>query len=121
MKTRFVFVAAAAASLGFSIAQAGTPLGVSFDQRSETVHFADLDTSRAQGAATLYQRIRSAASRVCHDLEPSRMLTLTQPYASCLRTAIGNAVAEVNRPAVTAYASAHGIKSSPAVQIARNP
>ena len=121
MKTRFVFVAAAAASLGFSIAQAGTPLGVSFDQRSETVHFADLDTSSAPGAAALYQRIRSAASRVCHDLEPFRVHTLRQPYANCLRTAIANAVAEVNRPAVTAYASAHGVKASTVVQIARNP
>ena len=121
MKTRFVFVAAAAASLGFSIAQAGTPLGVSFDQRSETVHFADLDTSNAQGAATLYQRIRSAAVRVCHELEPFRDLTMMQPYWSCLSTAIANAVAEVNRPALTAYAAAHGMKSSPVVQIARNP
>jgi hypothetical protein len=47
--------------------------------------------------------------------------TLTQPYANCLRTAIANAVAEVNRPAVTAYASAHGVKASTVVQIARNP
>ena len=120
MKNTFAFVAAAAASITLSVAQAGTPVSVGFDQRFETVHFADLDTSNQQGAAALYQRIRSAALSVCRDLESSREVWRMQLHAACRDTAITNAVVAVNRPAVTAYAVAHGVKSSSVVQIARN-
>jgi UrcA family protein len=120
MNPRYTFVAAVVAALAVSVAQAGTPVRVNSDQQSETVRFADLDTSSPQGAAALYQRISSAAVRVCRNLEPFRMLALKQPYANCLHTAIANAVEQVNRPAVSAYALARGVESSSTIQIARN-
>ena len=79
------------------------------EPRSVTVHYEDLDTNSARGAAILYQRIKSAAETVCGDLGPRHSLALLSRYASCVRGAIGVAVAQVNRPTVTEYAVARGI------------
>ena len=95
---------AALAACSFSIARADT----SDEPRSAMVRFADLDTASAQGAAVLYRRIKSAAESVCKELAPDRQLGLMQAYTNCMQTAIGHAVAKVDRPAVTAYAAAHG-------------
>jgi UrcA family protein len=114
--TTLVAVATVATSI-FTIAQADT-ISV---PRSETVKFADLDTSNVQGAAVLYQRIKYAAKSVCRDLEPGRVLALRRLYADCMHVALSNAVAEVNRPAVTAYAAAHGVVPGDAtIKLARN-
>jgi UrcA family protein len=86
-----------------------------------TVRFADLDATSAAGASVLYQRIKNAAASVCRDLEPGRQVALMEPYANCLHQAIGNAVAKVDRPAVTAYAVAHGdLPANANPRIARN-
>jgi UrcA family protein len=79
------------------------------EPRSVTVHYEDLNTNSAHGAASLYQRIKFAAETVCSDLGPSRSLALQSRYASCVQGAIGVAVTHVNRPAVTEYAVARGI------------
>ena len=101
----------------FTIAQADT----AFEPRSATVRFADLDTTTAQGAAALYKRIKSAAESVCKDLEPGRQLLLMQRYASCIHLALGNAIVKIDRPAVTAYAAAHGFApGEAAMRIASN-
>jgi len=101
----------------FTVARADT----TSDPRSEKVQFADLDTSNARGAAVLYQRIKHAAERVCRDLEPGRSLALMPLYDNCVHVALSNAVAEVNRPAVTAYAAARGVLPGDAtIKIARN-
>ncbi len=73
------------------------------------VKFADLDTSNAQGAATLYRRLNAAAKSVCQDLEPGRELARVRVYTDCIHTALSNAIVKINRPAVTAYAAAHGV------------
>ncbi len=88
----------------FTIAQADT----GFEPRSATVRFADLDTTTTPGAAALYKRLKSAAESVCKDLEPGVWLTLKEPYTSCVHLALGNAIVKIDRPAVTAYAAAHG-------------
>jgi UrcA family protein len=112
-----VAVATFAASI-FTIAQADT----TSVPRSETVRFADLDTTNIHGAAVLYQRIKNAAESACRDLKPGRSLALMRPYANCVHVALSNAVADINRPAVTAYAAAHGVLPSDAtIKIARNP
>jgi UrcA family protein len=79
------------------------------EPRSVTVHYEDLNTNSAQGAAVLYQRIRSAAETVCDNLGSRRSLALQSRYADCVHGAISVAVAKVNRPAVTEYAAARGI------------
>lgn len=118
MKTLTTLIAVASiAASGITIADADTAL----ESRSVTVRFADLDTNNVYGAAALYQRIAGAAATVCRDLEPGRQLAMIQPYSKCLHKAIDDAVAKVGRPAVTAYAVAHGARpSDAAVKIARN-
>jgi UrcA family protein len=97
-------VAAAFVTCNITAAQAE-----SFETRSVTVQFADLDTANAQGAAALYQRLKSAAGSACRDLEPGRELARVRAYADCMHTALSNAIVKVGRPAVTAYAAAHGM------------
>jgi UrcA family protein len=118
MKNLTTLVAAATfATCMFTIAHADT----TSEPRSETVQFADLDTANVQGAAVLFQRIKSAAENVCRDLEPGRSLTLRHLYANCVHLALSNAVAEVDSPAVTAYAVARGaLQRDTTINIARN-
>ena len=79
------------------------------EPRSVTVHYEDLNPNSPRGAAILYQRIKSAAETVCSDLGSRRSLALMSRYAGCVHGAIGVALAQVNRPAVTDYAAARGI------------
>jgi UrcA family protein len=79
------------------------------DPRSVTVRFADLDTANTPGAAALYRRLKNAAASVCRDLEPGMELSRVPAYANCMHTALSNAIVKVDRPAVTAYAAAHGV------------
>ncbi len=102
----------------FTIAHADT----GFEPRRATVHFADLDTSTAPGAAALYKRLKSAAESVCQDLEPGLLrLALKEQYASCIHRALGDAIVKIDRPAVTAYAAAQGFAPAEAdLKIASN-
>ena len=54
-----------ALALGFQSAYAAPPESVP----SIVVHFADLDLSRSEGAAVLYQRLNGAAETVCAPLD----------------------------------------------------
>jgi UrcA family protein len=91
------------------------------EPRSVTVSFDDLDTNSSRGAEVLYRRIKVAAESVCSDLGPARSLALLSRYASCIQTAIGNAVAKVDRPALSEYAAARAIPGAPIkVKVARN-
>lgn len=76
---------------------------------SMTVFYGDLDINTVRGAAALYQRISFAAETVCRDLGPGRQLTLLSRHKSCVRSAIGDAVAYVNHSALTEYAASRGV------------
>lgn len=88
--------------------------------RSETVKYADLNTASDQGAAVLFHRLTNAAKSVCRDLEPGRSLGVMNAYNSCIQKAVSHAVADVDRPAVSAYAASRGIVTaeSSAIKIA---
>ncbi len=118
MKNLKILVAAATlATCSVTIAQADD----AFEPRSVTVRFADLNTASAQGAAVLYRRLNIAAESVCQDLEPGRELARMSAYANCMQTALGNAVVKVARPALTAYAVAHGVHMTDSnIKIAAN-
>jgi UrcA family protein len=118
MKNLTILAAAAAlVASSISIAKADSP----FEPRSVTVKFADLDTTNAEGAATLYRRLKSAAASVCRGLEPDKQLSRVWGYNECLHTAMSNAIVKINRPAVAEYAAAHGVPmSNPTVRIANN-
>ena len=67
----------------------------------QAVKYNDLDINRADGAATLYGRIKSAAHNVCGNTD-SRDLHDWMAYHACVSDALGRAVAELNAPLVTA-------------------
>ena len=106
MKNSIILVAVAA-FIACSVTMARAD--AAFEPRSVTVRFADLDTANTQGAAALYRRLKGAAASVCRDLEPGEELARVAPYHECMHTALSNAIVKVNRPAVTAYAAAHGV------------
>jgi len=69
---------------------------------SRVVAFGDLDLNRDSGVATLYSRIRSAATEVCDPLDVL-LVKLIRARFDCREDAIARAVADVNSPALTAY------------------
>jgi UrcA family protein len=93
-------IVTALAFAGCAVAQADD----SGATRSAVVRYADLDLNNAHGAGVLYQRIRTAAHSVCRELD-SRMLALQQRYSACVQGAIAQALTDVDRTSVTAYAA----------------
>ena len=104
-----------ALSLSSQLAHAAPPQDVHFID----VHFADLDLTRSEGAAVLYQRLAAAAKSVCAPLE-ARDLASQMRFRGCVETAIGSAVAKVDRPALTAYHKAHTNGRNATIEIAKN-
>jgi UrcA family protein len=84
------------------------------DSPQKRIQYTDLNVSSAQGAATLYNRIRIASEEVCSPLShgdlPSRMHAV-----ACAHKAIAAAVREVNQPALTAVYNARNGGSLPVV------
>ncbi len=118
MKSLTILVVAAAFATG-SVAVARADAYA--EPRSVTVRFADLDPAKFEGASILYHRLTIAARSVCQDLEPNRELARRATYADCLRTALSNAVAKLDLPAVTAVAEAHGLSTAAAtIKVAYN-
>jgi UrcA family protein len=76
--------------------------GPALDRPQVVVHFADLDLSRSQGAAVLYQRLRAASETVCAPLD-GRDLERHVRFKECVQSALSTAVAEVDRPALTEH------------------
>ena len=71
------------------------------------VTFGDLDLSRSPGAIELYSRIKSAAKKVC---APYWATSLQARVSAddCVRSAIAQAVATVDRPALSqVYGAKH--------------
>jgi UrcA family protein len=117
MKKQIILAAVAFVTSGVTVAHADS----AFEPRSVIVRFADIDTSSPQGAAALYRRLKSAAASVCRDLEPAKELAEVRLYANCLQTALSTAIVKVDRPALTAYAAAHGMPAvDSAIRIATN-
>ncbi len=105
MKTFLTLAAAALISIGnVNLAQAEDEAAASL-----TVQFADLDLDKPQGAATLFTRIKTAAERVCSDHRgPAPADTVR--YKACVRVAVSNAVAKVDRPTLTDYVASQSVK-----------
>jgi UrcA family protein len=85
----------------------------SFEPLKETVKFGDLDVSHPQGAAVLYARIRAAAKNVCSPYDGSGFPAKMRLDA-CVNKAIADAVATVDKPALSAVYSAKMGKTMPA-------
>lgn len=73
---------------------------------SETVKYEDLDLSTTAGVERLYQRINTAAKRVCGPGENHRIIDIKHAWELCYNGAVDNAVASVGLPALTLYHAA---------------
>jgi UrcA family protein len=104
--TKFAAVSVAVLGLGFFAAgaQAGE---AAQGANSVTVRYSDLDLNTAAGAKVLYQRIHSAAERVCGDVN-SRQLDQAAAAKACLDQAVANSVHAVKNEQFTNIASQHG-------------
>ena len=98
-------VAGAAASVmslacASSFADAGAPIEFN---HSTIVRYTDLDLSHSGDVARLYARISLAADKLCGPRSITGAYAKSAIYTSCYVDAIGQAVAYVNHPALTAY------------------
>lgn len=73
------------------------------ESHSSTVHFQDLNLNRQHDVAKLYNRITVAADRVCGPRSLTGSHYKTADYQSCYADAVAQAVAHVDRAAVTSY------------------
>jgi UrcA family protein len=102
-----VGMASACAGLGVQVAAAASP-----DLPSMAVSYSDINLNTDAGAKALYQRIRSAAERVCGPR--TRAIGDLARFKSCVATATSDAVATLASPALTAVYDAHHGKRSTA-------
>jgi len=79
------------------------PALASTPENSITVSYSDLDLSTSAGARTLYGRIQFAAKRVC-GYEGTDVLSQAI-WRKCFHGSVGDAVAKVNSPLLTAVAT----------------
>jgi UrcA family protein len=70
-----------------------------------TVSYAGLNLGSPQGVARLYTRIRVAAESVCKEYRTLELGTRRKAWTTCVHSAITAAVADVNSPMLTTYAS----------------
>ncbi|HWJ36938.1 MAG TPA: UrcA family protein [Steroidobacteraceae bacterium] len=80
-------------------------------RHSTTVHYADLNMNKPAGTAALYRRITVAASRVCGPRALTGSYYPLPDYTRCYNKAIATAVAQVDRPQLTAYYHAQTAQS----------
>jgi UrcA family protein len=99
------FARSAFATATFVLALGLTPAAAGADPDealSRTVQFADLNLDRPEGVERLYGRIRGAAKAVCSPAE-GKSLKERAIWRACFEQAVGNAVAEIDLPSLTAY------------------
>ena len=72
-------------------------------QQSVSVRYADLNLDRPADVAKLYHRIADAAARACGPRELTGSHLVLPSYQRCLTDAVAQAVARVDRPALSAY------------------
>lgn len=105
---RALIKSAVALSLGATLL--GHSILASADHRMETVYAApsvkvsyrDLDISKPWGLEVLYSRIQHAARGVCYLDQAPQELARSHSARTCYRTAVNNAVNQINRPMLTA-------------------
>jgi len=71
--------------------------------QSVTVRYTDLNLDRPADVSRLYSRIRGAAESVCGEPDPAYDFWVNPAWQRCVNDAIGRAVFQVDRPALSAY------------------
>lgn len=90
-----------AAAVGASLEGSGT------QTHSIAVRYSDLDLSRPSDVRVLYRRIRFASEESCGLSELTGSHQRLPSWKRCVAGAIDQAVAQVDRPALTAYHRRH--------------
>jgi UrcA family protein len=88
-------------SLACTAAYADTTLRIG--SPSQVVRFNDLNLEQPRDLARLFNRINSAADRVCGTRSFARYYNKTADYEICYSDAIARAVAHIDRPSVASY------------------
>jgi UrcA family protein len=70
---------------------------------ARVVRFNDLNLDQPRDLVRLFNRVSSAADRVCGSRSFAGSYNKTADYESCYSDAIARAVAHIDRPSVTAY------------------
>jgi UrcA family protein len=70
---------------------------------SQVVRFDDLNLDQPRDLARLFNRVSSAADRVCGPRSFAGFYHKTADYEFCYSDTIARAVANIDRPSVTAY------------------
>jgi UrcA family protein len=94
------------------LASAGAPDDL---PRHVEVRFSDLNPGTPEGAVALYQRLQSAAQRVCAE-DGTRDLGSVARSRACVSSALAAAITQVDRPLLTAYYQSLGGISTGAVR-----
>lgn len=94
------YVAAGLLAVGAMAAAPGAQAGPG-DALTKSVSYGDLNLNSEKGVAVLYSRLRSAAREVCVPFE-GRILSNQMLWSKCYDHALSAAVADINKPAVTA-------------------
>jgi UrcA family protein len=72
-------------------------------QQSTSVRYADLNLDLPADVAKLYHRIADAADGVCGPRELTGSRLVSPGYQRCFADAVAQAIARVDRPALSAY------------------
>jgi UrcA family protein len=70
---------------------------------SEVVRFKDLNLDQPRDLARLFNRVVSAADRVCGPRSFAGLYNKTADFESCYRDTIAHVVTHIDKPSVTAY------------------
>jgi UrcA family protein len=71
--------------------------------RTEDIMFQDLNLTTTAGVGALYQRIHSAAQRVCAESGESNLAASAS--AKCTKDSLARAIKEIDLPALTSFAA----------------
>jgi UrcA family protein len=119
--SRLGLLAAAAGFVATALATGPAWASIADTQtRSVTLRFDPRDLNSDKGADRLLSRISGAASKVC-DGGGSMLQLESGSYRACRHEAIARAVADVNRPAVTAAYNRHFAERERGLHAAAGP
>jgi UrcA family protein len=88
--------------------------GAASGEPNITVKFRDLDLSKPEGVATLYQRIERSARLVCTDSSSPYDAGRVATFERCYKAAIQDAVSSIDQPQLTAL---HRARTEKPVQV----
>ena len=87
----------AAMTAGPAVAAAPTPV------QQKVLTYSHLDLNSMAGIRRLYSRIQKAAATVCGNRRPAGSRITSQQWRNCRDVAVSDAVARLNKPALSAY------------------